>query len=74
MVAVRAWDGRATTRPMPRNTLLQTINAEIAAAERRAEIHAQTVRALLAVGEVALSQSRRSISSSIVSRSCVIVI
>lgn len=36
---------------MPRNTLLQTINAEIAAAERRAEIHAQTVRALLAVGE-----------------------
>ncbi|KMO11421.1 hypothetical protein [Methylobacterium indicum] len=36
---------------MPRNTLLQTIDAEIAAAEHRTETHAQTVRALLAIGE-----------------------
>ncbi len=41
--------------------------------EHRTEIHAQTVRALLAVVKVASRQSRRSISNSIVSRSCVIV-
>ncbi|MEN3236351.1 hypothetical protein PUR29_22635 [Methylobacterium ajmalii] len=31
--------------------MLQTIDAEIAAAEHRTETHAQTVQALLAVGE-----------------------